>query len=66
MGRASEAHWELMLAGSLYADRLPIGLELVIRDADAATVRAFYERWYQPQHMAVIAVGDFSVRTVFL
>ena len=25
----------------------------------AATVKAFYQRWYRPEHMAVIVMGDF-------
>jgi hypothetical protein len=43
-GRAAEAHWKLVLEGSQYAARLPIGLESVIRTADAATVRGFYTK----------------------
>ena len=43
-----------------YAERLPIGLESVIRGAPAAAVRAFYERHYRPERMAVVAVGDFD------
>ena len=35
-----------------YADRLPIGLEKVIREVPADVVKAFYERWYRPQNMA--------------
>ena len=48
------------LQGSRYADRLPIGTEAVIRRCPATTVAAFYERWYRPQHMAIVAVGDFE------
>lgn len=43
-----------------YADRLPIGLESVIRNVPAATVKSFYQRWYRPEHMAVVVVGDFN------
>eukprot|EP00997_Jenningsia_sp_PLL12_P008342 NODE_50_length_2943_cov_65.793366_g46_i0.p1 GENE.NODE_50_length_2943_cov_65.793366_g46_i0~~NODE_50_length_2943_cov_65.793366_g46_i0.p1 ORF type:complete len:635 (+),score=138.82 NODE_50_length_2943_cov_65.793366_g46_i0:345-2249(+) len=39
--------------------RLPIGQRSVIAAVDAATVRAFYDRWYHPSRMAVVAVGDF-------
>jgi hypothetical protein len=60
-GRASEAHWQALMRGSKFADRLPIGLEAVIKEVPAATVKAFYSRWYHPHHMAVIAVGDFEV-----
>ena len=59
-GRASEAAWKLLHAGSLYADRLPIGLESVIRGVSAEAIRAFYSRWYWPQNMALVAVGDWS------
>jgi predicted Zn-dependent peptidase len=59
-GRAAEAAWKMMNEGSLYAERLPIGLESVIRGASAATVRGFYTKWYRPEHMAIVAVGDWS------
>ncbi|KAJ4708591.1 zinc protease PQQL-like [Melia azedarach] len=58
-GRMQDAHWALMMEGSKYAERLPIGLEKVIRTASADTVKHFYEKWYHLQNMAVIAVGDF-------
>ena len=43
-----------------YADRLPIGLESIIRNVGAATVKAFYQRWYRPEHMAIFCMGDFE------
>lgn len=61
-GRAGEAHWELLMRGSKFAERLPIGLESVIKGVPAADVKAFYSKWYHPQFMAVVAVGDFAVR----
>lgn len=42
-----------------YAERLPIGLEKVIRTVSSETVKRFYQKWYHLQNMAVIAVGDF-------
>ena len=59
-GRIAEAHWKLVLEGTRYADRLPIGLEKIIRNVDADTVRKFYQKWYRPQNMAIVAVGDFE------
>lgn len=59
-GRAQEAQWKLMLQGTQYADRLPIGLESVIRNVPAETVKAFYDRWYRPENMALVAIGDFD------
>lgn len=43
-----------------YADRLPIGLEKIIRGVSADTVKAFFQRWYRPERMAVVIVGDFA------
>ncbi|KAG5559244.1 hypothetical protein RHGRI_008965 [Rhododendron griersonianum] len=59
-GRMQDAHWVLMMEGSKYAERLPIGLEKVIRTVSADTVKQFYRKWYHLHNMAVIAVGDFS------
>lgn len=42
-----------------YADRLPIGLEKVIRTVTPEIVKRFYDKWYHMQNMALIAVGDF-------
>lgn len=43
-----------------YAERLPIGLESIIKGVPASTVKGFYDKWYSPERMAVIAVGDFE------
>jgi zinc protease len=48
------------LKGSLYAERLPIGTDASIMGAQPSGLRAFYDRWYRPDLMAVIAVGDFE------
>ena len=51
---------ERQYAGTRYATRLPIGTKEV-RDAfNAATVRAFYERFYRPENMTMIIVGDLQ------
>lgn len=59
-GRIRDELIPVILHGSRYADRLPIGEPEIIRNAPPATVRAFYERWYRPDLMAVVAVGDFD------
>jgi zinc protease len=46
--------------GSLYANRLPIGLDSIIKNASYATIRRFYKDWYRPDLMAVIVVGDID------
>ncbi|KAL8489686.1 hypothetical protein ACS0TY_025545 [Phlomoides rotata] len=54
-----DAHWVLMMEGSKYAERSPIGLEKVIRTVSPEIVKRFYNKWYHLQNMALIAVGDF-------
>ncbi|HXD73423.1 MAG TPA: insulinase family protein, partial [Vicinamibacterales bacterium] len=45
---------------SRYAERLPIGKPDIIRNAPVSRLRAFYDTWYRPERMAVIAVGDID------
>lgn len=47
-----------LFAGSLYGDRLPIGLDSVIENASYDVIKKFYKDWYRPNLMAVIVVGD--------
>jgi zinc protease len=44
-----------------YEDRSPIGTEEQIISTTEADTRAFYDRWYRPDNMAVVAVGDLSL-----
>ncbi len=52
---------QLLFGDSLYANRSPIGLPEVVEGATAELLREYYERWYRPDLMAVVAVGDFDV-----
>src|SRR5918993_2621809 len=46
--------------GSKYAERLPIGKPEVLKAFTLATLREFYTRWYRPDRMALIVVGDID------
>ncbi len=59
--RVSDQQLPVILHGSRYAERLPIGEPEVLRSFEPATVERFYRDWYRPDLMAVIAVGDFDV-----
>ncbi|MCL2834212.1 MAG: insulinase family protein [Treponema sp.] len=50
----------VLFEGSPYAERLPIGLPEVIENAPAQRLKDFYSKWYRPDNMAVILVGDFD------
>jgi zinc protease len=54
----------VLLKGSKYADRLPIGTPEIIRNFKYDRLKQFYTDWYRPDLMAVIAVGDFDPATV--
>lgn len=43
-----------------YNNRMPLGEMDIIQNCTPELVRNFYKRWYQPQNMAVLAVGDFD------
>lgn len=50
-----------LLAGSRYADRLPIGKDDILKNFKPETIRAFYKDWYRPNLMAVAVVGDITI-----
>ncbi len=50
----------VILHDSRYAERLPIGKMDIIENFDHETLRQFYKKWYRPDLMAVVAVGDFD------
>src|SRR6185503_4582700 len=62
--RVRDAQMPILLNGSRYADRLPIGRPEVIRTASLARLKQFYTDWYRPDLMAVVVVGDFDVPAV--
>ena len=49
---------------SRYADRLPIGKPEILKSFPAARLRAFYDTFYRPDRMAVVAVGDMDQQTL--
>ncbi len=49
-----------LFAGSLYGNRIPIGLDSIIKNQNYETIKKFYKDWYRPDLMAVIVVGDIE------
>jgi len=50
----------VLLKGSLYAERLPIGKIDIIKSFAYDSLRNFYKSWYRPDLMAVAVVGDID------
>ena len=51
----------VLFAKSKYAERLPIGKPEILKSFPASEIKAFYTKWYRPDRMAVVAVGDMEV-----
>ncbi len=47
-------------AGSAYLERDAIGLKEVIEGATPELLRGYYEKWYQPENMSIMVVGDID------
>jgi zinc protease len=62
--RMKDAQLPVLLKGSRYAERSPIGRPEIIRNVSYARLKQFYTDWYRPDLMAVIAVGDFDPAVV--
>lgn len=52
-----------LFAGSKYAERLPIGIDSIIKSFKPDAIRRFYKDWYRPDLMAVVVVGDVPLAT---
>ena len=59
--RVRDKQLPVLFHESRYAERLPIGTPETIRNAPAQRLRDFYDAWYRPERMAVVAVGDIDV-----
>jgi len=62
--RLLDVELPVLLKDSRYAERLPIGKPEVIRSFPYDRLKKFYNDWYRPDMMAVIAVGDFDPATL--
>lgn len=62
--RMREEQYPVLFQGSRYAERLPIGKKAVIDTFDYSILTDFYNDWYRPDLMAVIAVGDFDTHHI--
>ncbi len=60
-GRIGELFESLLITGTGYEGKTPIGTVDALETTDAAELRRFYEDWYRPDLMAVIAVGDLPL-----
>lgn len=62
--RTMLAEMDFALGGTLIPNRLPIGVEDVIKQAPRSAFLDYYDTWYRPERMVVVAVGDFDAAKV--
>ncbi|MBP8256336.1 MAG: insulinase family protein, partial [Opitutaceae bacterium] len=62
--RTFVAQFEQLLGSTLFPKRMPIGLVEVIEKAPRSEFVDFYNTWYRPELISVVAVGDFDVDVV--
>jgi zinc protease len=62
--RIQDAQFPILLKGSRYAERLPIGKPEIIQNVNYTRLKQFYTDWYRPDLMAVVIVGDFDKSTI--
>ena len=59
-GRVTDVVIPLVLKDSRFEERLPIGSMDVIKNISVERVKDFYNKWYRPELMSVVAVGDIK------
>ena len=62
--RLRDKQFPILLQGSRYAERLPIGKKAVLDTFRHEAAKRFYREWYRPDLMSVIAVGDFETEWI--
>lgn len=60
MYRGFEAFIKFSFPNSLLSERLPIGLEDVIKEANRDQFESFYKDWYTPDRMLLVVCGDIE------
>ncbi len=58
--RMRDLQLPILLKGSRYAERLPIGQKALLDTFAHESLKRYYQDWYRPDLMSVIAVGDFD------
>lgn len=62
--RVNEQIEALVMPGTIYEGHQPIGTAESITGTSPDELRRFYDDWYHPERMAIVAVGDFEAAAV--
>ncbi|WEA04027.1 M16 family metallopeptidase [Mucilaginibacter sp. SJ] len=59
--RMRRQYYPVLLNGSRYSQRIPIGTDEVLNGFKPEAIRQFYHDWYRPDLQGLIVVGDIDV-----
>lgn len=59
--RMQRKTFPVILNHSRYSERLPIGVDTVLKNFQKPAILDFYKQWYRPDLQALIVVGDINV-----
>lgn len=62
--RLINKYFPIILNGSKYSRRLPMGTKQNIDTLKVSQLKAFYKKWYRPDLQALIVVGDIDVNSI--
>lgn len=59
--RLRRQYYPVLFGDARYTDRLPIGKKPILENFPPQRLRDFYNKWYRPELMSVVVVGDLSI-----
>ncbi len=62
--RMRDQYFPILFKNSRYAERLPIGTKASIETTPQENIKRFYDTWYRPDLMAIVAVGDTDMEAL--
>lgn len=62
--RVQEAWLKQMAPGSIFGERIPIGVEATINGVNRQDFQDYYSKWYTPTNMAVFMVADMDTASM--
>lgn len=62
--RMNEKMMPVIMAGSKYADCMPIGSMDIVMNFKPQTLRDYYAKWYRPDLQGIVVVGDIDINQV--
>lgn len=59
--RTQVAKTAFTFRGTMLPERMPIGEEEILQEADRDLLKSYYDAWYRPENLIVVVVGDMDL-----